>query len=86
MKFVMSDCRSTSNALSFPECTTGRATEGIVPRRVNFSGKAQDEQGKPLPGIISISFAIFKDQFEGAPLCMETQNATVDAEGNSPET
>ena len=36
----------------------------------------------PLAGIKSISFAIYKDQFEDAPLWMETQNATVDAEGN----
>jgi len=58
----------------------------VVPRLVNFSGKAQDEQGKPLPGIIGISFAIFEDQCEGAPLWMETQNATLNTEGNSPET
>jgi hypothetical protein len=56
--------------------------KGVVPRLVNFSGKARDEQGKPLPGIISIGFAIYKDQFEDNPLWLETQNATVDAEGN----
>jgi trimeric autotransporter adhesin len=56
--------------------------KGVLPRLVNFSGKARDEQGKPLPGITSISFAIYKDQFEDAPLWMETQNPTVDAEGN----
>jgi hypothetical protein len=53
-----------------------------VPRLVSFSGKALDEQGKPIPGITGISFAIYKEQFEGAPLWMETQNATVDADGN----
>jgi len=56
--------------------------KGVVPRLVHFSGKALDEQGKPLPGVTSIRFAIYKDQFEDAPLWVETQNATVDAEGN----
>src|ERR1700761_2095865 len=57
-------------------------SKGIVPRLVNFSGKARDEQGKLLAGITSISFAIYKDQFEDGPLWIETQNVTVDAEGN----
>ena len=86
MKFVLS---VIVGLLLCPFLNAQRADlqpKGVVPRLVNFSGKEQDEEGKPLPGVISISFAIFKDQFEGAPLWMETQNATVDAEGNSPET
>ncbi|UWZ85755.1 autotransporter outer membrane beta-barrel domain-containing protein [Occallatibacter riparius] len=57
-------------------------SSGAVPRLVNFSGKALDEQGKPMAGITGVSFAIYKDQFEDDPLWMETQNAMVDAEGN----
>jgi hypothetical protein len=54
---------------------------GAVPRLVNFSGKALDAQGKPLPGVNSFRFAIYRDQFEGAPLWAEAQNAAADAEG-----
>ena len=54
----------------------------VVPRLVNFSGKVADPQGKALPGIAGITFSIFKDQFEGAPLWLETQNVTADAKGN----
>jgi hypothetical protein len=54
---------------------------GAVPRLVNFSGKALDAQGKPLPGVNSFRFAIYRDQFEGAPLWAESQNAAADAEG-----
>jgi hypothetical protein len=47
---------------------------GVVPQLVNFSGKAVDAQGKTIAGIAGVTFAIYKDQYEGAPLWMETQN------------
>jgi hypothetical protein len=56
--------------------------KGTVPRLVNISGRAREEQGKPVSGIVGLSFAVYKDQFEDTPLWMETQNATVDVEGN----
>jgi hypothetical protein len=40
----------------------------IVPRLVNFSGKAADTQGKAISGIAGVTFAIYKDQYDGAPL------------------
>jgi trimeric autotransporter adhesin len=54
----------------------------IVPRLVNFSGRASDAQGKPVSGTVGLTFAIYKDQYEGAPLWMETQNVAADAKGN----
>ena len=56
--------------------------DGVVPRLVNFSGKVADAQGKPLPGITGITFAIYKDQEGGAPLWMETQNVKPDKAGH----
>lgn len=53
-----------------------------VPRLVNFSGKATDAQGKALSGIAGVTFAIYKDQYEGAPLWLETQNVQADSKGN----
>jgi trimeric autotransporter adhesin len=53
-----------------------------VPRLVNFSGKAVDAQGKTITGIAGVTFAIYADQFDGAPLWMETQNVQGDAKGN----
>jgi hypothetical protein len=37
----------------------------IVPRLVNFSWKAADSRGKSICGIAGLTFAIYKDQYEG---------------------
>ena len=52
------------------------------PRLVNFSGKAADAQGKAISGVAGVTFAIYKDQYEGAPLWLETQNIQADPKGN----
>jgi hypothetical protein len=49
---------------------------------VNFSGKVADAQGKTISEVAGATFAIYKDQFEGAPLWIETQNVQADAKGN----
>jgi hypothetical protein len=54
----------------------------VVPRLVNFSGKAADAQGKAISGLAGVTFAIYKDQYEGAPLWLETQNIQADPKGN----
>lgn len=58
------------------------STSVVVPRLVNFSGKATDPQGKPVSGIAGITFSIYGEQYEGAPLWMETQNVSTDAKGD----
>lgn len=57
-------------------------SSALVPQLVNFSGKATDGQGQPIAGIVGITFSIYKDQYEGAPLWMEVQNVQADANGN----
>jgi hypothetical protein len=54
----------------------------VVPRLVNYSGKALDAQGRPLSGIAGVTFSIYKDQYDGAPLWLETQNVQADSKGN----
>jgi hypothetical protein len=54
----------------------------MVPRLVNFSGKATDLHGKPISGVAGVTFAIYKDQSDGSPLWMETQNVQADKSGN----
>jgi trimeric autotransporter adhesin len=57
-------------------------SSAAVPRLVNFSGKTSGAQGKPIAGIAGVTLAIYKDQYEGAPLWMETQNVQADTKGN----
>jgi hypothetical protein len=75
--FVLSFCCALSNAQ-----TSSIEVPTVVPQLVNYSGKALDAQDKPVSGIAGITFSIYKDQYEGTPLWMETQNVTADAEGN----
>ncbi|MGA8150995.1 MAG: hypothetical protein WB952_08605 [Terriglobales bacterium] len=53
-----------------------------VPRLVNYSGRLIDVQGKTVTGMAGITFAVYKDQYAGPPLWLETQNVQVDARGN----
>src|ERR1700734_83003 len=68
-----------------PSLLVGQQSENstaVVPRLVNFSGRAIDGAGKPVSGIAGVTFSIYKDQYEGAPLWMETQNVTANSKGN----
>jgi len=70
-----------AGAMNAQQAATSSATT-IVPRLVNFSGKAPDAQGKPIAGVAGITFSIYKDRYEGAPLWIEMQNVNADAKGN----
>ena len=68
---------------AFPEAQqSATASSAIVPRLVNFSGRTTDAAGKNLTGTVGVVFALYRDQFEGAPLWLESQNVQADAKGN----
>ncbi len=71
-------------ALAQPPTRTADAAQEVVavPRLVNFIGKNTDAQGKPVAGIAGATFSIYKDQYDNAPLWMETQNIQANAKGN----
>jgi hypothetical protein len=48
---------------------------GVVPRLVNYSGKAVDAQGKTLMGVAGVTFAIYKDQTDGAAVVGNSEGA-----------
>jgi hypothetical protein len=62
--------------------TIATSATAVVPRLVNFSGTAVNDQGKPVTGIVGLTFSIYNRQEGGAPLWMETQNVQPDAKGN----
>ena len=55
--------------------------ESVVPRLVNYSGVAKDMNGRPLKGAIGATFAVYATEEAGAPLWIETQNITANANG-----
>jgi hypothetical protein len=62
--------------------TSSTELSTVVPQLVSYSGKATDAKGNVISGAAGITFSIYKDQFEGAPLWMETQTVTADGKGN----
>jgi hypothetical protein len=52
-----------------------------VPRLIKFSGTLKNRKGEPKTGVVGVTFAIYTDQEDGAPLWMETQNVQLDEGG-----
>ncbi len=51
-------------------------------RLLKFSGTLTDVSGKPLGGVVGVTFLVYKDEHGGAPLWLETQNVQADAAGH----
>jgi trimeric autotransporter adhesin len=56
-------------------------TTATVPRLVKFGGTLTDTAGKPLSGVLGVTFALYAEERGGVPLWMETQNIQSDANG-----
>ena len=58
------------------------AANVTVPPLVRFTGVLKDVNGKPLSGTVGVTFYLYKDSHDGAPLWMETQNVLPDRTGH----
>ncbi len=58
------------------------ATSVILPNLVRFNGRATDASGKPLSGLVGITFALYEQQTVSPALWLETQNVQLDANGH----
>ena len=67
---------------TLPLMAQNNTTTAVVPRLVNYSGKVVDAEGRPQSGIAGVTFSIYKDEYEGSPLWLETQNVMADNKGN----
>ena len=54
----------------------------VVPAMVNFPGTLTDVSGKPMTGVVGVTFLLYREQQGGAPLWMETQNVSPDKAGH----
>jgi hypothetical protein len=61
---------------------TSAQTASALPRLVRFGGTVKDLNGSALTGVVGITFALYSEQTRGAPLWLETQNATADSNGH----
>jgi hypothetical protein len=62
--------------------TSASSPSAQVPRLIKFTGVAKDESGKPLNGVVGITFSLYQDQQSGTALWTETQNVQADATGH----
>lgn len=79
---ILSAC--TIHDLAFPLFVNAQqpVPAATVPRLVKFSGTAVNANGRPLSGITGITFSIYKDQTDRAPLWLETQSVHADSKGH----
>ena len=62
--------------------SSAQTTAAAVPPLVKFSGALSDVDGKPMTGVVGVTFYLYKDAQGGAPVWMETQNVRPDRLGN----
>jgi hypothetical protein len=79
--FSLSLAGSLLVCLAAAQSANSFQASAVVPRLVNFSGKAIDS-GKVISAIAGATFAIYSQESGGTPLWLETQNIQVDAKGN----
>jgi len=70
------------SSLLYAQQSASAPPSSVVPQLVNYAGKATDSKGNTISGVAGVTFSIYKDQFEGAPLWTETQNVMADSKGN----
>ncbi len=63
--------QQTSSVASSGSSGTSNA---VVPQLVNYSGVLTDVNGKPLNGVVGVTFALYQDSEGSTPLWMEIQN------------
>jgi hypothetical protein len=53
-----------------------------IPKLIKFYGTARDEAAKPISGVVGVTFSLYRNQFDPAPLWTETQNVQADINGH----
>jgi hypothetical protein len=58
------------------------SSSGTVPTVIRFSGNLAEADGKPLSGVVGVTFSLYQEEQGGAPLWVETQNVLADKSGH----
>jgi hypothetical protein len=62
--------------------TTSSTDSAVVPRLVNYSGVLTDVNGKPLTGVVGVTFTLYQESEGGTPLWTEMQNVQASKGGH----
>jgi hypothetical protein len=62
--------------------SVAQQADTVVPTLVSFSGTLTDINGKPLNGVVGVTFYLYKDEQGGSPLWIETQNVQPEKSGH----
>ena len=84
MKRFLSIAIATSLAAWYPLSLLAQSaakTTVSVPRLVKFSGALTGGDGKPMTGVVGVTFSLYAEEQGGAPIWMETQNVQADQSG-----
>jgi hypothetical protein len=57
--------------------TASSSNSTVVPQLVNYSGVLADVNGKPLTGVVGVTFALYQGEEGGTPLWTEIQNVQI---------
>src|ERR1700690_113665 len=79
LSVVLALCATAT--LLFAQETSPKPT-AVVPSMVNFPGTLADSVGKPMTGVVGVTFLLYREPQGGAPLWMETQNVRPDKSGH----
>ena len=58
------------------------AASSTVPTMINFNGTLTGADGKPLSGMVGVTFSFYAEQQGGSPLWLETQNVQANSAGH----
>jgi len=72
---------SSTNTPEPQTMVSARDNQSLVRRLVKVSGVLTDFTGKPLSGAAQVTFTLYKEQTDEAPLWMETQKLEIDSRG-----
>lgn len=64
------------------DSTTSSVNSNVVPQLVNYTGFLTDVNGKPLSGVVGVTFSLYQASEGGSPLWMEIQNVQVGKGGH----
>ena len=71
----------TMRPSTFSSETDSHLSNGSPPPLINVGGMLRDDTGKPLSGIVGVTFALYRNEEGGNPLWLETQNLHVNENG-----